>query len=878
MLSAGTAIGPYQILGPLGAGGMGVVYRARDSRLNREVAIKLLPSSFSADPERLRRFEQEALATSALNHPNILTIYDVGQNDGTPYFVAEMLQGTELRAIMDGPIAPRRAVDIARQLAQGLAAAHGKGIIHRDLKPENVFVTTDGRVKILDFGLAKVSSADPSMTMTATRQTEPGAVLGTVGYMAPEQVRGLDADPRTDIFAFGATLYEMLSGRRAFSGETPAETMTAILKSDPPEFSHPDLAIPPALDRIVRRCLEKEPERRFQSAHDLAFALETLSGSSAPGATTQPAAVSARHPARLRLAAAAAIIAIASGLAGYLVSRPSSSDADRQQLHLTVSLPEDVSLSSSAAAPMALSPDGTMLAFVGGKGGTNQVWVRALAEPDAVPVAGTEGALTAAPFWSPDSRSLGYFGDGKLWRVHLPDGRPQIVMEGIAAPGGGAWTRDGFILFARPGGPLRRVSANGGTPEPLGDIDIDNKEAGRRWPQILPDGEHLLFWSRREDPKTTGIYLGRLDSRDVRLVVPSHANGLYASGHLLFLRDGALMAQPLDLQTATLQGDARMIAPAVSFAAGLGRGGFTVSNTGVLAYSKGASATELRWYDRQGRSTGVVPTGPPSTLFALTIPRDQRRAVTARLDVTTGTYDLWQVGFDRDAPLRLTTDAGQDWAPVLSPDGRKLAYSRFGAGLFIRDLTSATTTDRLLLPDGTPTDWSPDGSRLLYQAVPQRGGGTDLMTIALSEGATPEPFLATGFAESLGQFSPDGRWVAYVSDESGQPEVYVRRFPEGDSQRRISNAGGDMPRWREDGGEIFYLDPARRIVAVAITVRDEGLVPGTPHPLFTTGAGLALRFGYYYAVVDNGQRFLVNTTLEQEVREPVSILFNWAGR
>ncbi len=866
------------------------MFRARDTRLHREVALKLLPAAYAADPDRLRRFEQEALATSALNHPNILTIYDVGTEAGAPYLVAELLEGAELRAELDAPLPPRVAADYACQVAQGLASAHAKGIIHRDLKPENLFVTSDGRVKILDFGLAKLrieSSASGSDAATLLRGTEPGVVLGTVGYMAPEQVRGLAADARSDIFSFGAILYEMLSGTRAFRADTAAETMTAILKHDPPELGDTGLRINAALERIVRRCLEKSPDRRFHSAHDLAFALETVSSPSAPRVDSAAVPALDTRPHRLTgahaawVAAGALSLALAA-LAAYAFA--GSRTPVQPLLQLDVPLPPGLTINSSSAAALALSPDGRTLAYVGTLNGTSMMWLRPLDARDSAPIAGSEGAGAFAPFWSPDSLSIGFFADGKLKRADVHGGPPQTLCD-APAPRGGTWNRDGVILIGSNVGPLMRIAATGGQPTPATTLDATVHESSHRWPQFLPDGRHFLLLTRRSTFEETGVYVGSLESGILTQVIPSTLSALYGSGHLLFLRDGTLMAQPFDSTSLTLTGEPRTIAEQVSYGAGLGRAAVSVSDTGVLAYSRGAnSATELVWTDRTGRRLGVLGTGPRTVQASLALSKDGTQLALSRMDPKRGEFDLWQVEVGRDAPLRLTSQTGNEVSPVWSPDGRRIAYALgVGAsGIFVRDLANPSGKDvELVAGRGVvvPNDWSPDGKRIVYEALGAEGK-PDLMVIPVAGGTAATPLLATVFSERQAQFSPpDGAWVAYASDESGVSEVYVCRSSDCGGKRRISSSGGFQPRWRGDGRELFYLAADRTLMAVEVEVTlGRAVAAASPRALFRTSIFSALPFGFGYAVTGDGQKFLIDTELDLEMTQPVSVIINWTRR
>jgi len=664
-LTSGSPLGPYEITALLGSGGMGEVYRARDPRLGRDVAIKILPSGLSADPDRLHRFEQEARAAAALNHPNILAVYDIGQQpsigsgQAAPYIVSELLQGETLRSRLasvrveresanagervgvgvgagspravkkDGEALPvRRALEYAIQIAHGLAAAHEKGIVHRDLKPENLFVTSDGRVKILDFGLAKLTQAEPDLAgvselPTTPPDTLPGLVLGTVGYMSPEQVRGLAADHRSDIFAFGAILYEMLSGQRAFRRETTAETMTAILKEDPPDLPLAERHIPPALERIVDRCVEKTPDSRFQSTKDLGFALEALSSYSEAAGSV---AVAAGRKGLLRsarlawgVAAAVSVAALALGAGRYFQRPPVDTRAYRSTI---LPPPDTVTTFDQIGFPgatLALSPNGRRLAFLArGTDGQRRLWVRLLEGLSAQPLAGTEGV--SAPFWSPDSQFLAFFAGGQLKKIDAAGGPPVVLGDAPAAiadgPGGsGAWNRDGLIIFAATAAArVQRVSASGGAPSPVTTLDAQQGESFHVWPFFLPDGRHFLYLAIGNKTggaiAPNGIYVASLDTGDRQLLLPGGSNAQYAQGHLLFLREQTLMAQPFDLDRLELAGEAVPIAQQVFIGSGQeGIGAFSVSETGALAYQTGLSGevrSQLTWFDRSGKQIGVL--------------------------------------------------------------------------------------------------------------------------------------------------------------------------------------------------------------------------------------------------------------------------------
>jgi serine/threonine protein kinase len=614
MIDAGTRLGRYEIRSKLGAGGMGEVYRAHDERLNRDVAIKVLPAALSQDTDRLRRFEQEAQAAGALNHPNILAVYDVGMHDGSPYIVSELLEGEELREqLNDGPLPQRKALDYAQQIAQGLAAAHERGITHRDLKPENLFITTDGRVKILDFGLAKLrpprNESTSSEIDTRKQITDPGTVMGTVGYMSPEQVRGHEADHRLDIFSFGSILYEMLAGQRAFRRDTMAETMTAILKEEPPELSETNAKISLPLEKIVRRCLEKKPERRFHSTHDLAFAIESLSGTATSSGQTLTALTALSTRSRITrhlpwIVAGVLFIALLGALP-FVISSLRRAPVETPLTRVSVLPPE-----KSTLGTVTVSPDGRRLAFIATDATRKRLlWVRPLDSLAAQPLAGTDDAIY--PFWSPDSRFIGFFAGGKLKKIEVTGGSPSTLCN---APNGrgGAWNRDDIIIFAPDNrGGLSRVSAAGGEPSPATTLDSSRQENTHRFPQFLPDGRHFLYFARSVQPENSAIYVSSLDQPKAKRIISTDANVAYAPpGYLLFAREGTLMAQVFDAASLALTGVPFGVAEQVGHFRSNNEAYFSVSETGILVYQSGdAGKTQLVWFDRSGKQLGAL--GPP---------------------------------------------------------------------------------------------------------------------------------------------------------------------------------------------------------------------------------------------------------------------------
>jgi serine/threonine protein kinase len=772
-IAANTRLGPYEILTPLGAGGMGEVYRARDTRLGRDVAVKVLPSTFSADADRLRRFEQEACAAGALNHPNILIVHDIGTHDGSPYVVSELLEGETLRQRMSGATLPQRKVmDYALQIAHGLAAAHEKGIVHRDLKPDNLFITNDGRVKILDFGLAKLTgTADGNLSQTSipTRRvdTDPGKVMGTVGYMSPEQVRGRAADARSDIFSFGAILYEMLSGKRAFHGESAVETMSAILKEHPSDLSETNQRISPALERLVNHCLEKNPEERFHSASDLAFAIEALSGTASSSSQTitmaLPTLRSRTRERMMWIAATAALLIAAIGLAFPYFRRVPQ---EAHTMRFFISPTEEASFSVSA-----ISPDGRRLVIsVRDSSGKTLLWLRSLDSLTLQPLPGTENA--AFPFWSPDSHFIGFFAGSKLKKLDVSGGPPQALCD-ASTGGGAAWNRDGVIIFTPDiSNSLYRVSASGGVPTPITTLDESRQEVSHKYPQFLPDGRHFLYQAQSAQAENTAIYVGALDSKENKRLVSARAKAAYAPpGYLLFLRERTLMAQPFDPDKLLLRGEPFPLAEQISVNTVLGLANFSVSDNGVLAYMTGRfAAGQPALFDRGGKLLSSV--GPMGEYFNVFFSPDEKRVAAAITDSQSGTRDVWLVDIARGTPTRFTFDPAEDFLPIWSPDGSRIVFAsdRDGPGnLYQKSASGAGNEEELLKTNERkwPTDWSRDGRFVIYTSLSQKTK-LDLWVLPVTGEQKPSPFLQSSFNEDYARFSPDGRLVAYASDESGK--------------------------------------------------------------------------------------------------------------
>jgi len=887
-LFPGQEIGAYKILALLGRGGMGVVYRARDERLRREVAIKVLPASLAHDADRLRRFEQEAHATSALNHPNILTIYDIGAQDGAPFIVAELLEGAELRAQLEsGALPVRRALEYSQQITAGLSAAHEKGIVHRDLKPENLFVTKDGRVKILDFGLAKLRPPQPGVVDTSAptqkRLTHPGVVMGTVGYMSPEQVRGQETDHRSDIFAFGVILYEMLSGERPFRGASTIEMMNAILKEEPPELGETNAKISPQLEKIVRRCLEKKPERRFQSANDLGFALEALTmpatGSGSSPADRTPAYPGGDWRGRIWMIAACVLGLALLALGVAYFNRPST---DARVVWLAFAPPPSLAFDNGLDDFVIVSPDGQKLAFTGRSAdGKRQLWVRPLGATEAQALPDTEDAQS--PFWSPDSRSLGFGARGKLKRIDLAGGRPQTLCDTTELRGG-TWNRAGVILFGNLGGRLFQVPATGGgEAKQVTSPGRAQGEGGHVYPCFLPDGRHFLY--RVIGPNTSQrVFVGSLDSKQAKQVLTDAAPAVYAPpGWLLFARDGALLAQAFDAAQLELKGEAFFLTQPTNTAIVFGVP-FSVSENGLLVWQGDRQRDyQLVWFDRAGNQAGTV--GAPMKVdrgFAPRLAPDGKRVVIRRHDQQHQNSDAWAIDLERNLPTRLTSNPSAEDYPIWSPDGSQIVFLTFlgdTPGLYQKAASGLGAEKLLLNGVGAPTDWSLDGRFIFYTALRDKSRG-NIWVLPLADPAKPYPLLNTAFEALQAQLSPDGRWLAYVSDESGSYEIYVQAFTQsgpdagklGGDKRRISAAGGSQPRFRRDGQELFYVAAD----GVMMAVKRNGATFETPKALFKTRilTGL-IKPGIDYDVTADGQRFLIGTQLGDAT--PVSVILNWTA-
>jgi Tol biopolymer transport system component len=858
---------------------MGEVYRARDARLGRDVALKILPESFTQDADRLHRFEQEARAVAALNHPNILAVFDIGRHSGSPFLVSELLEGESLRSVLDrGALPQRKTIEYGVQIAHGLAAAHEKGIVHRDLKPENIFVTKDGRIKILDFGLAKLAqntSADSDEATLTGLHTAVGVVMGTAGYMAPEQVRGQPADPRTDIFAFGAVLYEMLSGVRAFRRDTTAETMTAVLKDDPPEMPDPARLVSPALDRIVRRCLEKNPEQRFQSARDLSFALSALSGSET-SAFGRAMAAPRRRPHLLWLSAALALAAVA-GVTWFVARRP----APTTRMQFALAVPDEMSISH-----MALSRDGSMLVFVSPEESTGlpMIYVQRVGSPSVTLLPGTQGA--SFPFWSPDGANVAFFANGKLQKTAISGGAPQVLVGALAARGG-SWGNKGVIIYAPDAqSPLQRINADGTGMAPLTQSIRTADDQSHRWPLFLPDGDHFLFWAGNfgnlKDDRLSGIYASSLAGKQRKLVALCHSSFGYDAHNLFYADDQRqLVSIAFDASAATVSGSTTVIANVVGFQPSTYWSAFAVAPNGTVIYntSVGAAQSALTWVDRSGKELGRI--GAPGVMANPTLSPDGSRVALDISDEKANNVDIWIESTTGAGNSRFTFEPTEEVAGVWSRDGHMLAYRMAdadGASLYLKPATGLERErKRFTIPSSSmddliPNSWSLDDQQILFTRQTSLGDHLELLPAA---GGEPTRFLTSKGSETNGQISPDGKWVAYSSDESGNWEIYVTSFPAAAGKWQVSRGGGTEPRWRGDGNEIFYLGSNGMLMAVSVNGAS-AFVTGTPAPLFQIygRAPISSTDVFTYDVAKDGKRFLVNRFVKPEHVAPLTILLN----
>jgi serine/threonine protein kinase/Tol biopolymer transport system component len=860
-LQPGQALGPYRIESFLAAGGMGAVYRATDTRLHRQVAIKISAARFT------ERFEREARVIASLNHPNICQLYDVGPN----YLVMELVEGPTLAdRVRQGPIPLDEALAIALHVAEALETAHEKGRVHRDLKPANVKITPEGVVKLLDFGLAKAAeepvsagnlSDSPTQTISPTRA---GVILGTAPYMSPEQARGAVVDKRSDIWAFGCVLYEMLSGKQAFHGDTTSDILAAVLK-DEPDWSR----IPAKVRPLLRRCLEKDPKQRLRDIGDAPYLLDE-----------SPAMSPSRS--RLGIGASIAAGALFFGLGALSFIHFRETPPHRAVLRYTISPPGITTFVDA----FAISPDGRYVAMTSQVNGKRQLWLRALDGLQAQPIPGTDDARY--PFWSPNSRYVGFFAQEKLKKIPANGGPAQSLCSVVRASGG-SWNRDDVIVFSSSRGAIQSVSASGGAP-----AEVLKVKGTSGFPVFLPDGRHFLHFETGL-AEEQGVYLSSLDGKENARVLADQSSAVFAAGRLLFIRENTLMAQPFDVASGHVTGEALPVAEGVSVSLS-SRASVTVSETGVLVYQSGMDVTRphFAWYDRGGKLLG--PVGAGGFVYEPAISPDEKSIAFRREAVGTGMSDLWLRDLVRGAEQRFTTDASGNWAPFWSPQGDRIVFaSTRGSGTLAmseriynlyQKAASGTGRDEALLVNGNskvPSQWSRDGRFVIYSELDPKTK-YDIWALPMESGVEQKPFvfLHSEFDELHGQLSPDSHWMAYTSDESGRREVYVRPFPGGGFQRRISIEGGEQPRWRGDGKELFFVGEDGRMMTAAVTAvtgAKPSFEPKAPQPLFdadlvAVGSGSVLE----YDVTADGKRFLVDTRGGSASAPPLNVVVNWDAR
>jgi len=880
-VNPGTRLGPYEILAPVGAGGMGEVYRARDTRLNRDVAVKVLPAHLKSDPALRARFDREAKSISSLNHSHICQLYDVGSQDGVDYLVLEFLEGETLEhRLQRGPLPARQALEYGIEIAEALDRAHHQGIVHRDLKPGNVMLTKTG-AKLMDFGLAKppatlaaaAGSDTPTLASVSKPLTVEGAIIGTYQYMAPEQLQGQDADARSDIFAFGSVLYEMAAGRRAFAGKSAVGVMSAILERDPEPLSKLQALFPPALDHVIQRALEKDPEKRWQSAADLAAELRWILQQGSQAAA--PAFASPRRKIMRHLGwAVAAIFAIA--LLFALFTKGSGSNVTQGQVSFSIA-PGQIFQDPSVPVPMAVSPDGRTLAYAGSdSSGHQHIYLRSLDRITPTALTGTEGA--GVFFWSPDSRYIGFFVGQKLKRIGLSNSSPEeLCTLKSRQPAEASWGLGNVLLLAffETGTPLQQLSLSDCSLTPALKMNDAEGERRHRHPQFLPDGSHFLFNTFAIDPQVgpkTAIYVGHLGSTERQLLVRDGWQPSFIEpGYLLFAREGRLFAQEFNPRTLKISGEpAPALDQRLAFVHSATRTAYSATANGTVAFESDPNSNQpLAWLDRSGKVLGRIPA--QGDYDEVAISPDGSRIAAQWVDEENHEKDLWLYDLQRQSWSRLTFNPTVMNGIAWSPDSKRIAFSGQFHGfreIFIKQVDSADPEQPFLpgLPPKNPTDWSRDGKLLVYDGLGETSAG-DLMGVPLA-GGKPYPIAASPANESFGAFSPDSRWVAYMSDQTGRVEVFVRSVDGTGNTIQVSSGGGSLPRWNPKGKELFYLGPGNTMMAVDVQTSPT-FRAGIPHALFTIP-------GFnQYGVDPSGNRFLISyiSADAQDIR--LTVTTNW---
>lgn len=885
----GTTISHYRILEKLGEGGMGVVYKAQDTKLDRAVALKFLPAPLARSEQDRSRFVQEAKAAAALNHPNVCSVIDIAEHDGQMFIVMEFVDGRTLRDALPG-MSYKQAIDAGIQIADGLAAAHDMGIVHRDIKPENIMIRKDGIAQIMDFGLAKIRATGS----TITRLTKEGSTIGTAGYMSPEQVQGHDTDHRSDIFSFGVLTYELLTGRLPFKGVHETALAYEIVNVDPAPMSAVKPDIDPELDRIVLECLEKDPSERYQSMAEVSKDLKRFKRESgrqrvsritaarpiqaavAPALEAQTA-TGKTGQARLPWFVAFFFVALAVTFAVLYFRHPAS---NTEVVRASLLPPEKGVYFIQGGSHLALSPDGRMLAFVATDSlGKNHLYVRPLNALSARELPETDGA--SYPFWSPDNRNIGFFANGKLKRAEASGGPPTTICDAIAGRGG-TWNENGDIVFAPDQtGPLFRVSANAGPPVQLTTLDTARREQTHRWAQFLPDGKHFVYYARCSAGGTVenegdAACIGSIDGSPVKRLFQVHSSVKYANGYLLYLRDRTLMAQRFDPGKSELFGDVFPVADQIQYDMAFNNGAYSVSDNGILVYQTGVELTGYRliWCDRSGKESAVQ--ADIGMYYGSVISHSGKKLATQLFTQTARNFDIWLLDQITGIRTRFTFDPAGESTPLWSPDDSRIAFTsdrRGHADIYIKSASGATSEELLYESSSTKQlwDWSPDGTYIIFSSYEPKTKA-DLYILPMTGDHKPYVFLQTEFAETQAHFSPDGKWVAYVSDETGTNEVYVRPFQGSGAKQQVSNGGGLQPRWKADGREICYYTPDGKMMSVSVNITPSAFEVGSRQQLFDRQArGLTV----FMDMTRDGQRFLLRVAEGSHLSSPLTLVTHW---
>jgi serine/threonine protein kinase/Tol biopolymer transport system component len=895
-LAAGTNLGPYTILSTLGKGGMGEVYRARDTRLDRIVAIKVLTTELSGNRSSRIRLEREARALSSLSHPNVCSIFDVGAQSGIDYLVMEYLEGVTLSSrLARGPLPLGDVVQYGSQIAAALESAHHRGIIHRDLKPGNIIITKSG-VKVLDFGLAtRTAMGDPAESSSDQLTideplTKTGAMVGTLQYMAPEQLEGKEADARSDIFALGLVIYEMATGKAAFAGSSQASIVASIMTSEPPPVSSLNIELPGALERLIRICLAKKPEDRWESAHDVKLQLQgILAGSLAEEKIAGPQATSKWKLATILSAVIALILA---GALYYASTRA----VENRMVASTILQPEGhIFLFMGPFGPPAFSPDAKTIAFVAAAAGEPpQLWIRPLDSATATKLPGTEGGYY--PFWSPDGRYVAFFAGTKLKKIAVAEGSPITICDTDFARGG-SWNQQDQIIFGKFPGGIYRVGASGGTPVAVTTLDETRHDVTHRWPVFLPDGKHFLYMASSFGPESekNAIFMGSLDGEKSKLVLNASSNALYAAGHLFYVRESNIVAQSFDPASGAASGEAAALVQNVAYDATTSDAAFAISQAGDLAYQPAANPADfqLMLLDSKGKPAKTL--GDPGVTLNPRISPDGTRVLLSMIDRRTGQSDVWSYDLDRSTRTRLTFSGIRDDDAIWSPNGAAIAYSSYrndrwtifarssdgtgqdttvyqGSPTSMNVATSFETTHFVHNEPISPTSWTPDMKQIVFSE--RLASGQWIISLAPADGhGPPTPLLKSSDTNYRdGELSPDGKWFAYESDESGHDEIYVSQFPDLKQKLQVSLKGGSVPRWQRNGKALCYVRGDKNITCADLAGAGPSLHVSGEQPLFP------LAFLVPFDVTGDGQRFVLSTITNMQNPAPLGVITHWTSR